>query len=71
MTVVNTHWGLCLFGVRMRRAMQMQIDAMTKSPLEILTDKDEAVRLTVDRSEPQNNAMKPIRWKRADSAEHA
>lgn len=29
MTVVNTHCGLCLFGVRMRRAMQMQIDAMT------------------------------------------
>jgi hypothetical protein len=29
MTVVNTHLGLCLFGVRMSRAMQMQIDAMT------------------------------------------
>ena len=28
-TVVNTHCGLCLFGVRMRRAMHMQIDAMT------------------------------------------
>jgi hypothetical protein len=29
MTVVKTHLGLCLFGVRMRRAMQMQTDAMT------------------------------------------
>jgi len=29
MTVVKTHFGLCLFGVRMRRAMQMQMDAIT------------------------------------------
>jgi hypothetical protein len=28
-TVVNTHCGLCLFGVRMRRAIQMAIDART------------------------------------------
>lgn len=29
MTVVKTHVGLCLFGVRMRRAIQIQIEAMT------------------------------------------
>lgn len=29
MTVVKTHFALCLLGVRMRRAMQMQMDAMT------------------------------------------
>lgn len=29
MTVVNTHDALCLLGVRTRRAMQMQTDAVT------------------------------------------
>lgn len=29
MTVVKTHLGVCLFGVRTRRAIQMQMDAIT------------------------------------------
>lgn len=33
-TVVNTHLALCLFGVRTRRAIQMEIDAMTGVMLE-------------------------------------
>lgn len=33
MTVVKTHCGLCLFGVRISRAMHMQIDAMTVADL--------------------------------------
>jgi hypothetical protein len=50
--------------------MQMQIDAMTALTLEQPTDKPE-ILLTVNRSEPQNDAMKPIRGKRADRAKHA
>jgi hypothetical protein len=30
-TLVNTHEALCLLGVSIRRAMQMQIDAMTRN----------------------------------------
>jgi hypothetical protein len=51
MTVVNTHVGLCLFGVRMRSAMQIAIDAMTAWLLESFPY-GYSNRLTVDRRKP-------------------
>jgi hypothetical protein len=59
MTVVKTHLGLCLFGVRMRRAMQMQTDAMTAI---VLVGAPALVmwRHTVDRRKPENDTVEPI-----------
>jgi hypothetical protein len=70
MTVVNTHFGLCLFGVRMRRAMQMQIDAMTVHALVEVSRSGDMWR-TIDGRKPKNDAMQPVRGKGADGAKHA
>jgi hypothetical protein len=70
MTVVNTHVGLCLFGVRTRRAMQMQIDAMTVLALAEASTSGYTWR-TIDGRKPKNDAMQPICGKGADCTKHA
>lgn len=70
MTVVKTHCGLCLFGVRISKAMQMQMDAMTIMG-QILFAAGGKAQPTVDGRKPKNDAMQPVGRKRADCAEQA
>jgi len=68
-TSVNTHFALCLFGVKRYSVTQILIEASTSNTLAFIIDLLNLKRLAVDWSKPKYDPMQVFCCQRTDRAD--